>query len=164
MTFLVGSLLQNYTDHAPLQWLSDQEMEGLLCRWTLAIQEYDFQIEYKKGSQNGNADALSRHSVVAITYAGQPLDDMRKAQRDDPTTSMIYGTLLSKKTPTRTSMNAYPICPAYCHKLIAVYSFRQVLPPTFMRLQRLHISRPLVYALCFDVCIEWWMLYRNLCE
>ena len=23
-----------------------------------------------------------------------------------------------------------------------------------MRLQRLHISRPLAYALCFDVCIE----------
>ena len=83
--------------HSVRQFL---RMEGLLCHWALAIQQYDFQIEYMKGLQNGNADALSRHSVVAITYAGQPLDDMRKAQRDDPTISMVYGTLLSKKTPT----------------------------------------------------------------
>ena len=72
-------------------------MEGLLCRWALAIQEYDFQIEYKKGS---NADALSRCSVGAITHSGQPLDDMQKAQRDDPAIGIVYTTLLSKKTPT----------------------------------------------------------------
>ena len=57
------------------------------------------------------------------------------------------------------SMNQYECishlpCPLTQAKLIAVYSFRQVLPPTFMWLKRLHISRPLVYVLCFDVCIE----------
>ena len=35
-------------------------MEGLLARWALATQEYDFTISYRKGSANGNADALSR--------------------------------------------------------------------------------------------------------
>ena len=74
-------------------------MEGLLCRWALAIQEYDFQIEYKKGSQNGNVDALSRRSIMAITHAGQPLDGMQRAERNDPTISVLYTTLLSKKTP-----------------------------------------------------------------
>ncbi|KAL5496307.1 hypothetical protein EMCRGX_G012563 [Ephydatia muelleri] len=97
LTLLIGSPFSITTDHAPLQWLSAQKMEGLLCRWALAIQEYDFQIEYKKGS---NADALSRRSVGAITHAGQPLDDMRKAQRDDPAIGIVYTTLLSKKTPT----------------------------------------------------------------
>ena len=48
------------TDHAPLQWLSAQKMEGMLCRWALALQEYDFDIVHRKGSLNGNADALSR--------------------------------------------------------------------------------------------------------
>ena len=75
-------------------------MEVLLCLWALPIQVCDFQIEYKKGSQNGNVDALSRRSVGAITHAGQPLDDMRMAQRDDPAISIVYTTLLSKNTPT----------------------------------------------------------------
>ena len=43
-----------------LQWLSDQKMEGILCRWALAMQEFSFEISYCKGSLNGNADALSR--------------------------------------------------------------------------------------------------------
>ena len=35
-------------------------MEGLLCRWALALQKYDCIIQYHKGSQNSNANALSR--------------------------------------------------------------------------------------------------------
>ena len=58
--YLIGRSFNLVTDHAPLQWLSAQKMEGLLCRWSLALQEYDFQIKYRKGIQNGNADALSR--------------------------------------------------------------------------------------------------------
>ena len=47
------------TDHAPLQWLSAQKVESMLCRWALVMQEYDFKIVYRKGSLNTNADALS---------------------------------------------------------------------------------------------------------
>ena len=59
------------TDHAPLQWLSAQKMEGLLCHWSLAWQEYDFHIEYRKGCQNSNADALSRvlHPITVMFSA-----------------------------------------------------------------------------------------------
>ena len=58
--YLLGRHFQLLTDHAPLQWLSAQKMEGMLCRWPLAMQEYDFHIVYRKGSLNANADALSR--------------------------------------------------------------------------------------------------------
>ena len=37
-----------------------KKMEGLLARWALAIQEYNFTISYRKGCQNNNTDALSR--------------------------------------------------------------------------------------------------------
>ena len=57
--YLIERSFNLVTDHAPLQWLSVQKMEGLLCCWTLALQEYDFQIKYHKDIQNGNADALS---------------------------------------------------------------------------------------------------------
>ena len=58
--YLLGRHFTIVTDHAPLQWLSAQKMEGLLCRWALALQEYDFKIVYWKGTLNTNADALSR--------------------------------------------------------------------------------------------------------
>ena len=64
--YLVGRSFNLVTDHAPLQWLSAQKMEGLLCRWALALQEYDFQITYRKGSQNGNADAIPMPDQTAV--------------------------------------------------------------------------------------------------
>ena len=58
--YLLGRYFTLLTDHAPLQWLAGQKMEGLLARWALATQEYDFTISYRKGTANSNADALSR--------------------------------------------------------------------------------------------------------
>ena len=74
--YLLGCRFSLLTDHAPLQWLSSQKMEGLLARWALAFQEYDFAIVYRKGSENQNADALSRQfehwddqsAATSVTY------------------------------------------------------------------------------------------------
>ena len=41
---LLGKKFFIITDHAPLQWLSTQKMEGLPARWAFAKQEYDFTI------------------------------------------------------------------------------------------------------------------------
>ena len=57
--YLLGRHFTLFTDHAPLQWLSAQKMEDLLCRWALCLQEYDFCIMYRRHT-NQNADALSR--------------------------------------------------------------------------------------------------------
>ena len=45
--YLLGRHFQLITDHAPLQWLSAQKMEGMLSRWALAMQEFDFQIVHR---------------------------------------------------------------------------------------------------------------------
>ena len=42
--YLLGSPFTLLADHAPLQWLAGQKMEGLLARWALATQDYDFTI------------------------------------------------------------------------------------------------------------------------
>ena len=47
--YLLGRSFTLMTDHAPLQWLSAQKMQGLLSRWALAMQEYTFDIVYRKG-------------------------------------------------------------------------------------------------------------------
>ena len=89
--YLLGRPFKLVTDHAPLQWLSAQKMQGMLCRWALAMQEYSFSIEYRKGSLNSNADALSRrvlHTTVSAATQIPPQDtkdELRQAQQDDAT-------------------------------------------------------------------------------
>ncbi|KAL5496291.1 hypothetical protein EMCRGX_G012542 [Ephydatia muelleri] len=87
--YLLGRPFTILTDHAPLQWLSGQKMEGLLCRWALALQEYDFIIRYRKGSQNSNADALSRchpqtEKLAAVVASGTDRNLLKLAQEHDP--------------------------------------------------------------------------------
>lgn len=87
--YLLGRPFKLVTDHAPLQWLSAQKMEGMLCRWALAMQEYSFCIEYRRGSLNSNADALSRrvpHTAVSAATQIQSKntkDELRQAQQND---------------------------------------------------------------------------------
>ena len=91
--YLLGRPFQLYTDHAPLQWLSAQKMEGMLARWSLAIQEYDFKIVYRKGSSNTNADALSRipKEMCVITTQLPHYSPMalRVSQSNDNTLSVV---------------------------------------------------------------------------
>ena len=63
--YLLSRPFQLITDHASLQWLSAQKMEGLLCHWALAMEEYNFNIVYRKGSLNGNADASASYYGTA---------------------------------------------------------------------------------------------------
>lgn len=59
--YLAGSPFLVETDHCPLSWLRNMSPKnGRLLRWSLALQEHNFEIRYKKGRDNGNADALSR--------------------------------------------------------------------------------------------------------
>ena len=99
--YLPGRHFQILTDRAPLQWLSAQKMEGILCRWALAIQEYDFHIMYRKGSLNANADALScTNNTPAITLATPHTSttDLRSAQLADPCISKVLSCLLKTLT------------------------------------------------------------------
>ena len=64
--YLFGSEFIILSDHKPLQYLNTSKIKdsyGRLTRWTLQLQDYTFQIQYRKGVDNGNADALSRHPV-----------------------------------------------------------------------------------------------------
>jgi len=85
--FLLGRKFQLVTDHVPLQWLSSQKMEGLLAQWALATQEFDFVINYRKGVEHSNADALSRqHSNhnVAVGHLIYNTGELKHQQHQNP--------------------------------------------------------------------------------
>ena len=49
------------TDHKPLNYiLNTKEPAGKETRWVLLLQAYDYDVEYKPGKLNNNADALSQ--------------------------------------------------------------------------------------------------------
>jgi len=90
--YLLGRRFRLITDHAPLQWLNAEKMEGLLRRWALSLQEYDFSIVYRKGSQNQNADTLSRFitstecsfpTVSTVLQSSTFLTELKEAQEKD---------------------------------------------------------------------------------
>ncbi|XP_040195045.1 uncharacterized protein LOC120928035 [Rana temporaria] len=63
--YVYGRSFTVMTDHNPLIWLNRVAGEnGRLLRWSLALQPYNFTIQYRPGPQNGNADGLSRQTVL----------------------------------------------------------------------------------------------------
>ena len=59
--YLYGRPFTVQTDHKPLSWLSQvRDRNRKLMRWSLVLQEYDIKYVHKKGTENANADALSR--------------------------------------------------------------------------------------------------------
>ncbi|KFD56616.1 hypothetical protein M513_02292 [Trichuris suis] len=93
-------------------------MEGRLCRWALALQEFDFTIKYRKGINNQNADALSRlvsdcsnHfnaavQIVAPTISNQ---ELQSAQTADPVISKVISTLLEGAEPQGNEWKRFPL-------------------------------------------------------
>uniref|UniRef100_A0A1X7U211 RNA-directed DNA polymerase n=1 Tax=Amphimedon queenslandica TaxID=400682 RepID=A0A1X7U211_AMPQE len=63
--YLYGQHFRIQTDHHALYWLDRMKSKNeRLSRWSLYLQEWNFRVEYRKGTENGNADGLSRGPVV----------------------------------------------------------------------------------------------------
>lgn len=86
--YLYGRKFTIYTDHRPLQWLhSLKEPNSKLMRWKIKLEDYDYNVVYKKGKLNTNADALSRipieiHPMENISTAGNADEDIDKLLND----------------------------------------------------------------------------------
>ena len=61
--YLSGVLFTIVTDHSSLRYLTQMKDEnGHLARWSLELQPYLFDVVHRPGSQNANADGMSRQS------------------------------------------------------------------------------------------------------
>ncbi|XP_074792474.1 uncharacterized protein LOC141975750 [Natator depressus] len=66
--YVWGRRFHLQTDHAALKWLHTvKENNKKLLRWSLALQDFDFDIQHISGASNKVADALSRESFPDST-------------------------------------------------------------------------------------------------
>ena len=104
--YLYGS--QGFTlrsDHKPLEALSKIHKKTLM-RLQEQMNQYNFKIEYRKGSLNGGPDALSRNTVnifslSAINSLQLTLKEAGKLQETDPYISAIKKAISKKKINTK---------------------------------------------------------------
>ena len=80
-------------------------MEGMLQRWALIVQEFNFDIVYRRGILNTSADALSRRDqtivdITALRSTSIPIDKLKQCQQQGPTITQIYK-MLSAGSPQR---------------------------------------------------------------
>eukprot|EP00731_Ephydatia_muelleri_P034653 Em0070g9a len=73
--YLLGRPFVIQTDHRSLEWLDRlKENNGRLTRWSLALQPYQYSVQYRTGQKNGNADALSRYFVDATSESKEEVE------------------------------------------------------------------------------------------
>lgn len=58
--YLLGNRCVVYTDNNPLSHLSSAKLAATEQRWAAQLASFDFEIKYRSGKSNTNADALSR--------------------------------------------------------------------------------------------------------
>ena len=98
--YVYGFPFKLITDHNPLISLrSLKDVGGLLSRWIMYLQQFNFQVEYRAGKDHTNADALSclppSDGVMSVMeyHLGDAAVDVMSAQQADEQLSSIIGAL-----------------------------------------------------------------------
>ena len=72
--YILGPHVIIHTDHAAIKYLmAKKKAKPRLIRWVLLLQEFDLEINDKKGSDNVIADHLSRMEMIAGKEKGTEL-------------------------------------------------------------------------------------------
>lgn len=69
--YVEGAHFTVITDHASLKWLFNmRDLSGRLARWSVRLNQFNFNIEHRKGKFNVVPDALSRSPVESALSSG----------------------------------------------------------------------------------------------
>ena len=74
-SYLLGTRVIVNTDHSTLRYLmAKKDTKPRLIRWVLLLQEFDFEVRGRKGTENQVADHLSRLEDESIRDLGDKTD------------------------------------------------------------------------------------------
>ncbi|XDV48223.1 hypothetical protein PO909_017673 [Leuciscus waleckii] len=62
--YLLGHRCMVYTDNNPLSYLTSAKLGAMEQRWAAQLAVFDFELKYRSGKSNRNADALSRQNFL----------------------------------------------------------------------------------------------------
>jgi hypothetical protein len=131
------------TDHEALRWIKTMaEPKGMILRWLETLADFDFKVQYRKGTLHGNADALSRtdHATIYTTEniesprllallpdtLNVTEEDVKTAQINDPILSQTARWLRNSSTmPTRHALRAAHPNVRHYAKLFHCLSFNE---------------------------------------
>jgi hypothetical protein len=132
--YLWGRRFTVKTDHYSLKYLLDQRLDTIpQHQWVGKLLGFDFTIEYKSGSTNTVADALSRRDTEegAVLAISAPrfdfIDRLRHAQATEPTLVAIHDVI---RAGTRTA-------PWTVVDDMITYGGRLYIPPNSLLLQEI---------------------------
>lgn len=95
--YLIGRRFEVVVDHHSLRWLKTVgDNSQRLARWSLQLQEFDYDVTYRPGKQHSNSDALSRLTGEVVNMVST-ISDFREEQSKDPMLR-CYIEYLTKKT------------------------------------------------------------------
>jgi hypothetical protein len=103
--YLYGRKFTVDTDERPLIWIFNvKDSSSRLVIWRLKLEEYDYDIVYKRGSSNTNADALSRIHITETTPTPLPTEQEKLTILHEMHMNPAGGHLCMNKTCERTKL------------------------------------------------------------
>ena len=113
--YLHGRKFILHTDHHSLKWLMNiTDPTGRLARWTLLVQQHDFEIRHRPGASHANADALSRRpykltapNISAYDIPGVQTSRIHELQRCDPDLADLISYLETASLPHNNATARY---------------------------------------------------------
>ena len=104
--YLLGQKCVVFTDNNPLSYLNSAKLGATEHRWAAQLAAFDFELKYRSGRSNRNADALSRQFVSASSLAKHALPGTSVP------VSLQQAAPYSSMTPaTQAVVSALPCCP-----------------------------------------------------
>ena len=82
--YIYGNKFEIRTDHKPLLWLRQKnDLNRKLLRWKLELEEFEFDITYKKGTTNSIANSLPRIELAINANVPESLMTQHSSNTDD---------------------------------------------------------------------------------